>query len=98
MSKTDTRIRFIASSLAMRKKLNRLDDRVDQITVDGHTLTLTAGKFSVYLDVEARLHEKITLNQASRRWDWVKQLMNQIDDQPLTFNVTESSLDIMFTY
>lgn len=94
-------MRFICSSKSLGNKLKAFfhnDSRVETISYHNKTLTIVGPKEFFNLDVEGKPWEIDALNQSGRRWDWVRDTLLQVDDQPVVLDVSEKIINVIFQY
>lgn len=47
---------------------------------------------------EVRHEYKPAIDTSSCRWDWVKNLMDQVEDQPVVLDIQKTRVRVMFDY
>jgi hypothetical protein len=90
-------MKIIISTLSLRNALNELDESVVSIETQGNSLKIKGKSKYKYLYCEIRNGVPF-LNQSLVRWDWVRKLMNQIDEQPALLEISDSQIDIKLSY
>lgn len=93
-------MRIIISSKYLQTKLNNFDFKKDGI------LSVNSKKGLLYLNgryssIELWTEHKPAFNhfdQDGANWDWVKKLMNQVDEQPIVLDIAKNSVQIIFQY
>ena len=93
-------MKIIISSKTLANLLNKIDfenENVLQVRGEGSNFIINTNKQTLELWVEMIKFEP-RLKQENARWDWVKNLVNQIDDQPIVIGLSENSVQIIITY
>ena len=92
-------IRIIVSSKHLANQLNELNtDEIYRVDVDGDnciaisTATQSVDIHCVVDSIDKRLYPE------GRRWDWLRKLVNQVDEQPIILEISEVSLKVYFVY
>ncbi len=94
-------MKILVSSKYLASKLNELDlktNLVDVIQMDSGMLMIHTDKKCAILRVEAISKEKYIYYNDGGRWDWLCDLANQIDDQPITLDITEKRIKVTLDY
>lgn len=95
-------MRLIASSKTLANQLAKIDfekDNVNSVSIEGNTLWIHAQNHSVELFVEkSNIFFKSPLQQTGRRWDWVKQLVSSVEEQPIVLEIHENVVNVIFQY
>ena len=60
-------------------------------------LVLSTENKSVSIPVEI-LEHTMDYDQHNRRWDWIKDLVNKVDEQPITLEIYEQVVNVKFQY
>lgn len=60
-------------------------------------MTLIFGESSLEIELD-KFYGKAKMCQDNRRWDWLKKLVNQVEDQPLVLDLSDYSLEAIFQY
>lgn len=95
-------MKAIISSRYLASKLNEIDFTAkwikDLYSENDKTIVLhfnTDENITLMCEVGIRWPH---MNQENVRWDWVKKLVNQVDEQPIILNINESRIEIIFQY
>ncbi len=101
-------MKFIISSKYLATKLSEINfdnDNVYKVCYDvssrnEKTLIIFTNNTTVTLRVDMIVEEPTTnsIKQSTRRWDWLKQLVKLVEDQPVLIRITEHTLDTTFQY
>ena len=99
-------MKILVSSKALAKKLSEIDfdnDRVYNVVLNsiGNTticeLSVNTNTKTVKVMVEVIVFQA-AVKQDSRRWDWVKDLLTKIDEQPIVLEIKESVINVILQY
>lgn len=88
----------------MRSKLNQIDFANERVTgvdyVGGHEIAILIGDRSikVYVDVKILKLEPVSVNQDNQRWDWLCNLLDEVQEQPVTLTIGENTLKATFEF
>jgi hypothetical protein len=94
-------MKIVVSSKSLAICLNKLNletEYVLSVTLKDKILRFNTLKHSVEIYVEPNTSEPTYIRQENRRWDWVKKLVNQVNDQPISVEISESSVNLIFQY
>lgn len=94
----------LTSSKKLANRLNELDldfFPVERIVVCDSNLSICSNNMSV--DVFSVIltkfdGEELEINQINRRWDGIKKLVNQIDEQPMILKIFEGSVEVILNF
>ena len=83
----------------MAKLLDQIPEGefVERANLDEGELILIAQTKSVKMPVHIIKFEA-SLRQEVGRWDWVRHLMEQVNEQPVGMEITERSIYVIFQY
>jgi hypothetical protein len=93
-------MKIIVSSKSLAACLNKLDlesNHIERIVANGDELTFINRLQSEDLSCVISFFQPM-LRQIDTRWDWVKKLVNQVDEQPIVLNISENDVQVIFTY
>lgn len=101
-------MKFLVSSKVMGSTLNGIDletNCISRVLIDKDKVTFFIGTDNVaeiWIEPvvgDRKLFEQpVLIEQDNRRWDWVKQLMNRVPDQPIVMEISERIVNIIFQY
>ena len=63
-----------------------------------YDLILSTENKAVSIPVEVLIHTVLPYKQHNRRWDWVKELVSKVDEQPVTLEICEQIINVIFQY
>jgi len=99
-------MKILVSSKALANKLSRIDfdnDSVYNLVLNpiGNTtsceLSINTIKQSIKIMVES-VKFQAAVNQEHRNWDWIKQTLMAVNDQPVVLEITENCVSVIFQY
>jgi len=93
-------MRVIISSKLLASKLNQFDfriDNVEEVVTCGHSFHIVSQHKTVEIDSYYNLNN-LTIPQSNRRWDHIKNLVNQVKEQPIVLIMTEAGNEVIFQY
>ena len=93
-------MKILISSKHLAAELNKIDfdnDHINSIKAKGFSIYVLTNYQSIEIPVEIIEHEPDVL-QSDRRWDWVKKLVNQVDEQPIVLDISERIVNVIFQY
>ena len=93
-------MKIIVSSKQLAVKLNEFDFENDSIQA------VRAEKSNLYLDSQKKTVEiwceitefRARVVQEGVRWDWLKNLVNKVDEQPVVLEITKDCVKVIFHY
>lgn len=94
-------MKFLVSSSNLANKLRLLSETefVKELVLETrHKMSIVTNEKTISVEVEAIRNETVSVKQDNRRWDWVKQLMCQVSDQPIVIDAHENVTNIIFQY
>lgn len=95
-------IKILISAKYLAKKLNDIDFETEYVTEvalgSKQNLIIKTTKKILDIPVEVLEFSAFGLRQENRRWDWVKKLVSQVDEQPIVLQITEGMAEIKFQY
>lgn len=101
-------MKFLVSTKNVAAQLNGLDlenNSISRLLIDKDKITFFIGTNNVaQIWIEPVVQDRelfntpVLVEQDSRRWDWVKQLMNRVPDQPVVMEITERIINVIFQY
>jgi len=95
-----TAMKILLSSKLLASKLKEIDfekERIERVVLNDGELTLIAQTTSVKFHVHI-LEFKSSVRQDSVMWDWVRSLVDSVDDQPIVLQIFENSVNVIFQY
>jgi hypothetical protein len=93
-------MRVLLSSGLLAEKLNEIDlerESVERANLEDGDLILICQTQAVRIPVYV-IDFKASVRQESRRWDWVKLLVNSVGDQPVSLQIFENIVNVTFQY
>lgn len=78
-------------------KINFKKEFVRQVLGEKNKLTLCTDEQNVEIDCEIIEFEP-RINQQDRRWDWVKQTVERVSEQPVVLFIHENNINVIFNY
>ena len=93
-------MRILISSKQLATELNKInfeEEDVFQVRGEGSDLIICTNKQNIEIQCEILEFEPRIL-QEDRRWDWVKNLVNAIDEQPIVLDIHENAINVIFHY
>ena len=84
----------------MAECLNKIDfeaENVERIVADKGELTFITPNHSVILYCEIIVFRSM-IKQVDRRWDSVKKLVNNVNEQPIVVTICEDVVEVIFQY
>ena len=92
-------MKVVISSKSLYEELKKIDfdnESVESVKFIEDNMIIFTQISCVILWIENK--EKISFNQHNARWDWVKKLLSQVDEQPIVINVNENKVSVIFEY
>jgi hypothetical protein len=97
-------MKVLVSSKVLAEKLKPINFDIQDVRHVGltmHTgfvaeLFLIADK-SICIEVHVIEYGE-AVKQTSRRWDWVRELVSSVQDQPIVLHITEHCVNVIFQY
>jgi len=93
-------MKILVSSKTLSIKLSEFNFESDYITAirgESGYICLDSTKKTIEVMCEI-LKFSPRIKQENRRWDWVKQLVSNVDEQPIVLDITENAVIIIFQY
>jgi predicted GTPase len=94
-------MKIIVSSKYLASELNKLladeNERVDQVDICSNELIIYTQYKSAILSL-VDTNGTGNFKQGDRRWDWIKELVNQVDEQPIVLDIYENVVNVIFQY
>lgn len=80
------------------KKINFNEDNVQYILGGSYEISFVTTVKTI--DVSCIIISDFTprIKQAERRWDWIKKLVSNVNDQPIVLNISENNVKVSFDY
>jgi hypothetical protein len=94
-------MKILLSSKSLAICLNKLDLELSpmvRIVTDGDTLTFITGSQSSDLFGIHICGWVPMIKQHDRRWDWIKELVQKVSEQPIVLDIREEKVDVIFQY
>ena len=93
-------MKILLSSTTLANKLKEFDFKSDSIWAvrceDGK-MYLDSNVKTVVISCEI-LEFKARIKQDNRRWDFIKDLVTNVNEQPIVLNITEDLVNVIFSY
>lgn len=98
-------MKILVSSKYLATELNKIDQRI--MLAELHVINredpsecnlllhYESGRIALRVAVLAHTTE---MDQSNCRWDWVRDLMNAIEEQPVSLDITENKVKVTFEY
>lgn len=93
-------MKVIVSSKTLYKRLSEIDfdkESVYNVVLEDNVLRINANTKSVEVYCET-VTFKASVKQANRRWDWIKELCNKVEEQPIVLEIYENGVNVIFQY
>ena len=93
-------MKILISSKKLATGLKDIDfssEAVFQVRGESSKIIISTEKQSVEIDCDI-LQFNPRIRQVGRRWDWVRNLVNSVEEQPLTLEIKESVVNVIFQY
>lgn len=93
-------MKVLVSSKQLADKLKEIDfncDNVEYVSLEGDYLSLMTRTKVVELYV-ASDERNNTIVQTDRRWDWIKETVSQIDEQPIVLDIQQWQTKVILEY
>ena len=88
-------MKLLVSSKYLAQKLAELDyETVLRLDLNEKELTFVTANKSISMNVEVLRFES-TVNQENRRWDWVRNDVTAINEQPIILDISEKVVNII---
>ena len=94
-------MKVIVSSKALANGLNEVDFEINYmecLQYDNGYLYLFVDDITISVSCQATFNRSKIYNQIDVRWNSIKDLINQIEEQPITLNISESKLSITINF
>ncbi len=87
----------------MAKCLEKIDFEKESVSsvfiANGDTLNIiTSLNKCISVHVKVNEGQRTALIQTDRKWDWVYKLCSQVGDQPVSIEIYENVLSVLFQY
>ena len=97
-------MKIVLSSLSLSKRLQEIDSDKEWVKsvsiVDGISFLINTNLKTLSLVCDCnikRLHTTI-IDQHNVRWDWIKETVSKVSEQPIVLSITEKQTDLIFQY
>jgi uncharacterized protein (UPF0218 family) len=94
-------MKILVSSKHLAAKLNEIDFNNDKVMSIGDNVTEVIIKTinrDIELYAEILIFSANPIDQQERRWDWIKELVNKVDEQPICLDIKEKFVNVIFQY
>ncbi len=102
-------MKILISSGLLKHKLNGIGERIQSVTYQktdiGSTIFFgsTSHEFEIQepgITVQSKpgFLPKVKFDQENARWDWVKKVVNQIDECPIILDISENKCSIILDF
>jgi hypothetical protein len=92
-------MKLLISSKTLATGLSKIDLSITKVELSGDELLLWSGSDYIQVRIGYRISEHgQSLYQNGVRWDWVKRLVDKVDEQPIILDISERSVNIIFQY
>lgn len=93
-------MKILISTKQLAQDLSKIDfetEIVRQVIGEKDKLILCTDEQNVEIDCHVVEIESIII-QENRRWDWVKQIVEQVNEQPVVLAISEHNINVIFSY
>lgn len=92
-------MKILVSTKAMAKFLDQIPENefVERANMEDGELILISQTKTIRMPVHIMEFEA-SVRVSDRRWDWVHDLMKQASEQPVTIEIRERRINILFQY
>ena len=99
LTRKNNNMKILISSKHLASQLNKIDFDLDCVVQVGgiKNFEINTNKQTIKIPCEI-LIPSIYIKQDNRRWDWVKSLLNKVDEQPIVLQITENIVNVIFQY
>jgi hypothetical protein len=94
-------MKIIVSSKSLAECLNKIDfeaESIERIVADKGEITFITATKAEILSCEIMIFNPMIKQSIDQRWDWVKKLVNQVNEQPIVVHFNEDILNVIFQY
>ena len=97
-------MRAIISSKHLAEILSKIDfsndEYVEGVYTENDTLHICTNRqvIPVGSEIIMNFQDDKKVEQENRRWDWVKKLVNQVDEQPIVLHIARNVVQVAFQY
>jgi len=94
-------MKIIVSSKHLYQELSKIDFDKQGVNVVGFKkqgITLYTGYNSIDILADISYNEPSSMKQDNNRWDLILKLVSQIDDQPITLDIHEFKVEVIFNF
>ncbi|MDD4972013.1 MAG: hypothetical protein PHT07_21510 [Paludibacter sp.] len=94
-------MKILVSSKSLADCLNKLDledEIIERIVPNADEITFITAYHSVKLLCGAITDFRPMIIQSGRRWDWIKKLVNVVDEQPIVVEINKERVNVIFQY
>lgn len=94
-------MKIVISSEALATKLNDIDfdiSSIECLQYENNHLTLYVNDTTISIGCAASFDRSKIYNQDCVRWEFIKTLMNQVDEQPVVLDISEANISVIFNY
>ena len=93
-------MKIVISTKQLAQDLSKIDfenEIVRQVRGEKNTLILCTDKQNVEIDCHIVEFEPRII-QTDTRWDWVKQIVEEVNEQPVVLLISEYNINVIFSY
>ena len=93
-------MKILISSKVLANTLNQFDlknESIEYIVLDRNNIYFHGVFKVVKSECEIIVFTGLA-KQDGRRWDWVKELLNKVDEQPIVLVISEQKIDVIFQF
>ena len=94
-------MKILISSKQLAHELNKIDFRIENvigIIEESKGIVLSTERQNIETSCIILTEGMKIIKQYKRRWDWIKKLVNQVDEQPVTLEISEGIINVIFQY
>jgi len=93
-------MKILVSSKMLAHKLNQFDfgkESIEEVALKGRYIYFHSPSKFVKSECAIIVYTG-KVKQEDRRWDWVKELLNKADEQPVVLVISQQKIDVIFQY
>ena len=94
-------MKVLISSKQLAHELNKIDFSIENvigIIEESKGIVLSTARQNIGISCEVLIKGMKIMRQGDIRWDWIKKLVNKVDEQPITLEISENTVNVIFQY
>lgn len=95
-------VKIVVSSKDLAYHLSHIDfnggEYVEFADLADGVLTITTSQRAIRLRVASSQIQPVLFKQGDARWDWARDMLNGIDEQPIVLELRDNCIRIIVTY